>query len=85
MCNKRFYGQYMYIYDCKKNFFNIQPLVPLYECTAFALPLVTASELASTLTLAKYKSLTFKFAYVMGKALSGELSCMWTGPVRQES
>ena len=52
-------------------------LTRLYKCTGRAIALPLASVAAWT----KCLSFTLKFFNVMGKALSGELSCMWTGLV----
>ena len=52
-------------------------LSPLYRCTGRVFALLPA--LMAALTLAKYKSFTLLKVFVIGKVLSGEISCTQTG------
>ena len=50
-------------------------LAHLYECTAR----VIAMPPAASVVLANGKRFDIKVPYVMGKGLTGNLSCRWTG------
>ena len=56
-------------------------LARLYERTGKAIALPPASALTLAAAWTKCLSFTLKFFKVMGKALSGELFCTWTGLV----